>query len=135
MRESQSDALFYINYTNMKIKKILFVSILVSASTLCFTQIVQPENSSSQSSAANDSILFVLKVDNKSFEVDPRKNEKLDLASIDPTAIESISVLKGLDAKDTHGNNRQNGVIIISFRNFNVLPKALQTKFSDIDKN
>jgi hypothetical protein len=119
----------------MKIKKILFVSVLVSASTLCFAQIVQPENSSSQSSTANDSILFVLKVDNKSFEVDPRKNEKLDFASIDPTAIESISVLKGLEAKDTHGNNRQNGVIIISFRNFNVLPKALQTKFSDIDKN
>jgi hypothetical protein len=119
----------------MKNRHLLIVPVLSLALNLSFGQGKEQEKKLVQSSTANDSILFVLKVDNKSFEVDPRKNEKLDFASIDPTAIESISVLKGLDAKDTHGNNRQNGVIIISFRNFNVLPKALQTKFSDIDKN
>ncbi len=81
----------------MKIKQIILLTILTVGQNLCFGQIDpnKKELEKMQTKSTQDSPFYVLKVDEKSLEFDSKKNEKLDLKSIDPGSIESISVLKG----------------------------------------
>ena len=50
--------------------------------------------------------------------------------SIDPTVIESISVLKGSDARATYGDKAKNGVIIITTKKSHspTIKKTTETK-------
>jgi hypothetical protein len=82
----------------------------------------------------NDSVYFVLKVGNRSVEFDPRKNEESEAIPIEPNTIESISVLKGEEAKNKYGEGAKHGVVIITFKDFDMISKELQKKFSDPSK-
>lgn len=117
----------------MKTKQIILVTILAFGQSLCFGQSDQTkkELGSIHIKSKGDSPLYVLKVDNKSLEFEAGKNENLVLETIDPNSIESISVLKGNEAKDKYGDKGQNGVVIITFKDFNLLSKELQTKLTD----
>lgn len=121
----------------MKTKHIFLITILSFGLTLCFGQTEQTkkkESASIQLKSKQATPFYVLKVDEKSIEFDARKNENLDLASIDPNAIESVSVLKGDEAKNKYGDKGQSGVVIITIKNFDLLSKDLQAKFMDLHR-
>jgi len=121
----------------MKIKNIILLTILVVGQNWCFGQVDQNkrELEKIQTNSTQDSPFYILKVDNKSLEFDSNKNQKFDLKTVDQNSIESVSVLKGSDATDKYGDKGQNGVIVITFRDFKLLSKELQLKFNDSDKN
>lgn len=120
----------------MIIKQMILVTILALGQSLCFGQTDQTKKDlkSIQLKTRQDSPFFVLKVDDKSLEIDARNNEELDLETIDPNCIESISLLKGNEAKEKYGDKGQNGVVIITFKDLNLLSKELQRKFTDSNK-
>ena len=49
-------------------------------------------------------ILYVLKVDDKYLEFNTRKKENLDFKIVDFNSIESITMLKGIEAKEKYGD-------------------------------
>jgi hypothetical protein len=114
----------------MKIKQMILVTSLALGPLLCFGQIDQSQKKSQsfQLQSTEETPLYVLKVDDKVLEFDARKNEHLDLQTIDPTAISLINVTKGNPA------NGQRGVVEITLKDFNLLSKELQTKFTDSNK-
>lgn len=120
----------------MKTKQIFLITILSFGLTLCFGQTnhTKKESTNVQIKSKLDKPYYVLKVNEKSLEFDARKNENLDLESIDPNAIESVSVLKGDEAKNKYGDKGQSGVVIITIKNFDLLSKDLQAKFMDLHK-
>jgi hypothetical protein len=119
----------------MNIKQIIFISVLAIGHSLCFAQGDLFKNESgAQKFNSNDSIYFVMKVDDRSLEFDPRGNEKFDFASLDPNTIQSISILKGEEAKNNYGNRAQHGVVIVTFKDFDMISKELQKKFTDLNK-
>lgn len=120
----------------MKIKQIILATTLAFGLTPCFGQTDQTktESASIQLKSKPGSPFYVLTVDEKNLELDARKNEHVDLATIDPNTIESIQILKGREAKDKYGDKGQNGVVIITFKDFNLLSKELQAKFTDLSK-
>ena len=117
----------------MKIKLIIIVTVLTIGHKLCFGQVDQTkkELEKIQIKSTQDSPFYVLKVDDKLLEFDSMKNEKLDLEIIDTNSIESISVLKANEATDKYGDKGRNGVVIITFKDFDLLSKELQIKFTD----
>ena len=76
----------------MKIKQILFLVIFAFGQVLCFGQ---TDKTNKEFKAKMDSPIYILKVDDKSVEYDSRKNKNLNLNAIDPSNVQSISVLKG----------------------------------------
>jgi hypothetical protein len=119
----------------MKIKHIIFVSVLAIGHAFCFAQDDLFKNEfGTQKFNSNDSIYFVMKVGDRSVEFDPRENEKFDLAPLDPNTIQSISILKGEEAKNKYGDRAQHGVVIITFKDFNMISKELQKKFTDTNR-
>ena len=120
----------------MKLKQIIFLTILTSVTNLSYGQSesAKKELNSNQISLTKDYPFTVLKVDDKLLEFNSGKNEKLDLDLIDPNSIESISVLKGKDATDKYGSKGLGGAIVITFKDFNSISKELQTKFIDSNK-
>lgn len=119
----------------MKIRAVIVLAVLTIAQHWCFEQV---EPSKSETGPVRIiyppdlSPLFVLTVGDKSVEFDPKANEVLDLQSIDPTAIESISVLKNGEATAQYGDKGRNGVVLISLRSAKRLSNELQLKFSDL---
>lgn len=120
----------------MKTIQIFLITILSFGLNLCFGQTDQTKKESTnvQIKSKLDKPYYVVKVNEKSLEIDASKNENFDLASIDPNAIESVSVLKGDEAKNKFGDKGQSGVVIITVKNFDLLSKELQAKFVDLDK-
>ncbi|MBL7875660.1 MAG: hypothetical protein JNL53_08345 [Cyclobacteriaceae bacterium] len=119
----------------MKIKNLFLLAFLALGHNLCFGQNNPSKNEIKQEfNTAMDSIFYVLQVDDKSLEFDPRKNEKLDLEALDPNSIESLSVLKGNDAMIKYGAKGHSGVIIITFKNFDMISKDLQIKFLESNR-
>jgi hypothetical protein len=75
--------------------------------------------------------LLILHVDGETIELDPDKREVPDLESLDPKAMTSIQVLSGSDATLHYGNKGRNGVIIIEFKPYYILPPQLRGKEGD----
>lgn len=72
--------------------------------------------------------LLLLKVDNRCLEIDSAKNITMD--SIDPNTIKSIEVLKDKQkTTDLYGLKARAGVVVIYFKEFDLLSKELQSKF------
>lgn len=123
----------------MKVKQLILATILFTGCHLCFAQDdnagaeVKPIKFRATSiNSTSPQPLFVLKASEKTLEFDPAKNEKPDLESIDSKWIETITVLKGDDAKNKYGDRGLNGVIVIVFKDLYLLSKELQTKFEAI---
>ena len=77
------------------------------------------------------SAIYVLKVDNKSLVLMPGQNEDITLKSFDADWIQSISIQKGKNMIDIYGKDARNGVVIITFRDFKIIPRELQDKFRE----
>lgn len=121
----------------MQIIQVFGVAFMTLFQSLCFGQadVSKSEPGNLVSSPGKQIPLYVVKVDNKSLEFDARKKQNLDLNSIDPNSINSVSVLKGEDAIEKYGEKGTNGVVIITIKNFDLLSKELQTMINAIEKN
>lgn len=116
----------------MKLHHILLTAIVLIGHNICFGQKDHSRQLSTVTryKPAKPAIL-VLKVDKKSLVLMPQENEAMPLESFDPDWIKSISVLKGEDMIDIYGKEARNGVLIITFKDFNALSKELQNKFME----
>jgi hypothetical protein len=76
--------------------------------------------------------LFILKVDDKCLEIDPTENEGITIDSIDPNTIKSIEVFKEKSkTTDQYGLKALYGVVVIYFKELDLLSKELQSKFEE----
>jgi hypothetical protein len=112
----------------MKPKQILFIAVLTSCYTMCTGQDAQIKNEifNIYPNYAKDSIIFVFKVEDKMAAFIPHENETVDLGFIEPFSIESISVLKANEAINKYGPHAKGGAVIITFKDFDLLPKDMQ---------
>jgi hypothetical protein len=73
---------------------------------------------------------LVLKVNDRVLEFKADDQDGLDLDKLDAINIESMQVLKDKEAFDQYAENGKNGVVIITFKNFDNLPHSLQDQFN-----
>ncbi len=72
---------------------------------------------------------YVLKVDGKSLDIGTGQLGKVKLSEINNEWVSAIEIIKGEKAIEKYGESRKDGVVIIKFKDFNDLPKELQTLF------
>ena len=71
--------------------------------------------------------LYVLKANGETVEIDSRKNEKIDMESIDLKHVKTVVCLSDLEAK-LYGDRGSNGVVLFQFKESYILSKAVVTK-------
>gem|GEM_PF-5975711 len=104
-------------------------------SALCFAQGELP---ASQTSGAPVSLLknhplVVLKAEKKLAVIDPNKDQDFSINKLTPDIIEAVDVLNGEKALKAYGDSGKHGVIIITIKQFSLVPKDLQGKFTDAE--
>ena len=118
----------------MKIRNLLLFTICSLYSLTCFAQ-GSSDSVSTQVKITRtyDPITpyFVLKVDKKTVGISKALGDDFDLGSIDPESIKKIDVLKGENAINKYGVLGENGVVIITFKNYATLPQELKDRFKD----
>lgn len=116
-------------------KKLKMTLLLCLLSVLCFAQGELPKLTPSGApvSLLKNQPLVVLKAEKKLAIFDPKKDEDFVLNQLKPEIIEAVDVLNGDNATKAYGDNGRNGVIIITIKQFNLVPKELQGKFTDAE--
>jgi hypothetical protein len=116
----------------MKTNQMFFLAVLVLAGTVCLGQ----EKDNNTQFAVVDykpgptAALLVLDVGNR--KLVPAKGEEVSVESFNTRWLQSISVLKGKDATDLCGDKGKNGVIVLVFKDYDLVPQALQSKFTEM---
>jgi hypothetical protein len=109
-----------------------FLAVLVFAGTFCFGQ--EKENNTPFAvvdyKPGTNAALLVLDVGNRKLMA--AKGEEVKVESFDTRWLQSISVLKGKDATDLYGDKAKNGVIVLVFKDYDLVPKTLQSKFTEL---
>lgn len=67
--------------------------------------------------------LYILKSDLRSVELDPKKNEILDVRSIDQKHVKFVTVLSSKEGKKIYGEKGANGVVIVQLADYYNLAK------------
>ena len=75
--------------------------------------------------------LFILNVDGKTVEIDPDVNKTPVDDLLDSDAINSIEFMTGDEGLMRYGHKGRNGVIIVNFKEYSVLPPGLLVKDGD----
>jgi hypothetical protein len=89
-----------------------------------FTNVLQADNTRNP--------LFILKVDNQCLEINSSEGKEIAIDSIDPNTIKLIEVFKEKSkTTDQYGLKAQFGVVVIYFKEFDLLSKELQSKFEE----
>lgn len=115
----------------MKTRSSLLLTMLVAATHVCFAQI--------DSTRQHDTFVFkptpiygplyVLKSDDRTMELDPKKNEVFDPKSIDSKWVKMITVLNVAEAMQRYGERGANGVVVLQLVDNYIFSKAVYTKF------
>ncbi len=116
----------------MRISHLLLTMVFVVAHCFCLAQGNARNIRFDSARFSNKTLapLFVLKAGNKYGEVDNVKDYSFDVRSINPDWIKEIQVLKDIASKSQYGDRGANCVVIISFKDFNILSKELQSRFT-----
>ncbi|MEO8475312.1 MAG: hypothetical protein ABI477_24125 [Chryseolinea sp.] len=76
--------------------------------------------------------LFIINIDGKTLEIDPDVNKIPVDDLLDQNAINSIQIISGDEGEMRYGHKGRNGVIIVNYKEFSILPAAfLQIKDGD----
>lgn len=78
--------------------------------------------------AVSNAPLVILKSDDRSIVLDPRKDEVFDIESIDSKQIQSITVLKNENARALYGEKGVHGVLIIQLVDNYIFSKEIYKK-------
>ena len=76
------------------------------------------------------SVLYILKNTERTVELGPRKNETLDLESLDSRWVKTIKIIKAPEAKETYGEKGAQGVVIIELKDEYILSKEVLAKLN-----
>lgn len=68
--------------------------------------------------------LFIINFDGKTLEIDPDVNKIPVDDLLDSNAINSIQIISGDEGEMRYGHKGRNGVIIVNYKEFSVLPPA-----------
>jgi len=118
----------------MNIKYLIFAAILVIGNQLCFAQVendskeLKPISFNPITTHSPRTPLYILKSGGETLEIDPDKDERLDLESLDSRYVKSIQVFKDADATVKYGDKGTHGVVVIYFKESYILSKAVVTK-------
>jgi hypothetical protein len=76
--------------------------------------------------------LFIINIDGKTLEIDPDVHKIPVDDLLDQNAINSIQIISGDEGEMRYGHKGRNGVIIVNYKEYSVLPAAfLQIKDGD----
>lgn len=121
----------------MKSNQILLLATLLLCTQFCLAQIEIKEEKIDRIKINSESKLqpyFVLKVDDRTLEIGRGLLSNVKLEDINAEWISSVEVWKDQQAIDLYGLKALDGVVIISFKDFNILSKELQDMFNKTKK-
>jgi hypothetical protein len=111
----------------MKKNNILLAALFIFSNAICFAQEVSTgvENQTRITYSHSNKIspLYILKAGDKMVELDPKKNEVIDLETIDNNWVTSIDILNAESALEVFGEKGSNGVVIVNFKKNYILVK------------
>jgi hypothetical protein len=63
-------------------------------------------------------------------QLDPRKNQRLDLESLDSRSINTIQIIKAPEATEKYGEKGAQGVVVIEFKDEYILSDKVLSKLN-----
>jgi hypothetical protein len=115
----------------MNSKSLILSLILLAATPACFAQeanaskVLKPIRFDVPSPPRP---LYVLKAGDKTVELDAKKDEVLDLESLDTNYVQSIGILPAANAREKYGERAANGAVVILFKDSYILSKEAVIK-------
>jgi hypothetical protein len=115
----------------MKVIHLLFVTLIIVTPLTTVAQKSERNYNAIKILSSQPQPHFVFKANDQTLEIPSTSEERVDLSILDPNSIASIHVLKNQEAIEQYGTNGKNGVIIISFKEFDKMPQSIQDKFNN----
>jgi len=122
----------------MKALKIFVLASLLISVQFCLAQNqVKEESADTLKELPSSKIqpIYVIKVDGKTLDIGRGLFGKIKLDDIETEWISSVQVIKDEMAIEKFGIRGQYGVVVIQFKDFNLLSKELQQMFNEVSKD
>jgi hypothetical protein len=117
----------------MKIKSFFLLAFLFATLQFCYAQEADASKELKPihfKATPIYSVLYIFKNTEKTVALDPRKNEKLDLESLDSRWVKTIQTIKAPEAKKIYGEKGAQGVVIIELKDEYTLSKEALAKLN-----
>lgn len=109
-----------------RLRTVLLAIVMVAVTQVCFSQAQDQE---AQDHIKEKRVLFILKADEKTVQINNWLGNRIDMDSLDVNSIRSVEVLKDKFAVEKYGEEGKYGVVILRFIDYASLSNKTKKLF------